>query len=681
MKKFIFILLAVYLISSTGYTQWVQTSGPTGGMIYSFINVNNKIYAGSLSDAFSSTNYGVSWSKVSGLSGKAVLSFANIGNNIFAGTESGVFLSTNNGINWNAVNSGLPNYRVSSLSVSGSILFAGLSGGPGHGAVYCSSNNGGTWTQCINYVNISALYISGSNIFAGTFGTGVFISTNSGASWAVYNNGLTNLYIYSINSIGNSIFAGTSAGVFVTTNNGMNWNTVNTGITNLNVRCLGVTGINIFAGTTNNIYLSTNSGISWSEVINGLTPSYVNSIYAIGVSVFVGTTYGIYSSTNNGSIWTERNEGLIAEGVRDLVYSGGNLYVSANYGILRSTNNGDNWISAGLQNYIVNSIAVLNNYLFAATSGGTFRTTNNGVNWTLTALIDNSFEAATTSGNNLFIATMNSGVCRTTNYGDTWDTVNYGLPTHDITGMGSYNGVIYAGTYGEGTYKSTNNGNNWTSINITGHILGFAFDGNNIMVGRCDSVFRTSNGGLNWYPVSTGLTMYCENTRLYQTGSYVFLSSCGKLFMTTNFGTNWRLKNQGLESYGIISFAASSDKVFAGTIGSSVWRRNLSDIIGIHNISSEIPDKYSLMQNYPNPFNPSTTIRFQIKDSRFVKLSVYDAIGKEVAILVNEILQAGLYEIPFSINQFSNNNISSGVYYYRLTAGDFTEVKKMVLIK
>jgi hypothetical protein len=103
--------------------------------------------------------------------------------------------------------------------------------------------------------------------------------------------------------------------------------------------------------------------------------------------------------------------------------------------------------------------------------------------------------------------------------------------------------------------------------------------------------------------------------------------------------------------------------------------------IGVQNISSEVPNETKLFQNYPNPFNPSTTIRFQIKDSRFVKLSVYDILGQEVAVLVNEKMNAGVYEIPFSINQFTNNNPASGIYFYKLETGNFSQTNKLIILK
>jgi hypothetical protein len=88
-----------------------------------------------------------------------------------------------------------------------------------------------------------------------------------------------------------------------------------------------------------------------------------------------------------------------------------------------------------------------------------------------------------------------------------------------------------------------------------------------------------------------------------------------------------------------------------------------------------------LYQNYPNPFNPVTTIRYQIKDSRFVTLKVYDVLGKEIATLVNEFQKAGTYETQFPNNQYTINQLASGVYFYRIRAEDYSDTKKLMLLK
>ncbi|MDQ3193779.1 MAG: T9SS type A sorting domain-containing protein [Bacteroidota bacterium] len=97
---------------------------------------------------------------------------------------------------------------------------------------------------------------------------------------------------------------------------------------------------------------------------------------------------------------------------------------------------------------------------------------------------------------------------------------------------------------------------------------------------------------------------------------------------------------------------------------------------GIYNQTGFTPGSFNLSQNYPNPFNPVTKINFSIPNSSIVKLAVYNSLGKEISTLVNERLGAGSYEV-----NFSGGNLSSGLYYYKLESEDFSEVKKMILIK
>jgi hypothetical protein len=95
-----------------------------------------------------------------------------------------------------------------------------------------------------------------------------------------------------------------------------------------------------------------------------------------------------------------------------------------------------------------------------------------------------------------------------------------------------------------------------------------------------------------------------------------------------------------------------------------------------NNVEPETAIKFNLNQNYPNPFNPSTTIGFDIPRSTIVKLIIYDMLGKVVDILVNSQMDAGSYNISYT-----NHNLSSGIYFYELSTGDYREIKKMTLVK
>ena len=101
-----------------------------------------------------------------------------------------------------------------------------------------------------------------------------------------------------------------------------------------------------------------------------------------------------------------------------------------------------------------------------------------------------------------------------------------------------------------------------------------------------------------------------------------------------------------------------------------------SQTVGVNQISGNLPEKFLLEQNYPNPFNPNTNIRYTIEEAGYTSLTVYNSVGIELSALISENLQAGSYSA-----EFNAENYPSGVYYYKLTSGDFTQVKKMILLK
>jgi hypothetical protein len=163
-----------------------------------------------------------------------------------------------------------------------------------------------------------------------------------------------------------------------------------------------------------------------------------------------------------------------------------------------------------------------------------------------------------------------------------------------------------------------------------------------------------------------------------------------KKFFIFNFelGNSRRyVKNFGIDTTYTWMGSTTCFKNLKGCIINGILYGDTSFITGIKHVSTEIPKSYYLSQNYPNPFNPTTKIKFDIpQDSRLrgnynVVLKVFDILGNEVATLVNEQLKPGTYEVEWPAPSGDGSNYSSGVYYYKLEAGDFKETKKMVLIK
>jgi hypothetical protein len=149
------------------------------------------------------------------------------------------------------------------------------------------------------------------------------------------------------------------------------------------------------------------------------------------------------------------------------------------------------------------------------------------------------------------------------------------------------------------------------------------------------------------------------------------------VYQSTNEGANWVSFNSGLPLVEIydMKYKQAAGILLAATHGRGCWTFDIGAITGVNTIAG-VPKEYSLSQNYPNPFNPSTDIKFDIPKNSFVKLAVYNELGKEIAVLVNKDMPAGKYETGWNAS-----NYSSGIYFYKLSAGDFTGTRKMILLK
>jgi len=151
-----------------------------------------------------------------------------------------------------------------------------------------------------------------------------------------------------------------------------------------------------------------------------------------------------------------------------------------------------------------------------------------------------------------------------------------------------------------------------------------------------------------------------------------------------NFGKelgDYKVTNIPYGTYELVAQRIGLDNAISQTVTIDPFNNQISGInlnFVISDLQSEtgIPDGFILYQNYPNPFNPKTIIEFQISELNFVNLKVYDVLGNEIAILVNEEKSPGYYQV-----EFDSSNLASGVYFYQLSVGSMTNIKKMVVLK
>jgi photosystem II stability/assembly factor-like uncharacterized protein len=183
------------------------------------------------------------------------------------------------------------------------------------------------------------------------------------------------------------------------------------------------------------------------------------------------------------------------------------------------------------------------------------------------------------------------------------------------------------------------------------------------------------------YEIRAHLPAAVLNTVFFNTKDLGFVAgSGGSVFRTTDRGFNWTRSETGVRNMITDSYFIDSDTGYVVGYGGMILKTTnaggLPKPTGIDCDLQLMPEEYELSQNYPNPFNPSTTINFVLPEAAAVHLSVFNTLGEEVAVLVDEFRSAGKYSIAFSAA-----NLPSGIYYYSLRANGFLTTKKMILLK
>ncbi|MCU0372060.1 MAG: T9SS type A sorting domain-containing protein [Ignavibacteria bacterium] len=687
--RFSLYLTVLIILVNNLHSQWSQT-GPYGGQVLSIGKTGNNIITATWTGINFSPDNGNNWYQTD-LTGKnySALSLLVFGDTSMAGMQqTGIYKSVNNGAAWQNI---LPGGDINCLTKNSFGIFAGTEAN--NGGVFFSTNGGINWVQTnLNNYPVISLISNNSAVVAGTVSSGIFISTNNGNNWI---NTLTNSgKVNSLEQGNRIIFAGTNGnGLYTSSNNGLNWNLPLLQGENI----LSIEAVNdyVYVGTAGSgMYYSTNNGTNFEH---SLFPDEIYSLYASGNYLLAGTLYkGIYKTTNNGLNWSKLDFGNMKvvglTAVNNTLFAG--MY---NNGIHYSTDQGINWAETNLQSEHINSIASNGSVLIAGaeascTGTGVYRSTDNGINWHVPGFTyDVLVTCVAAAGTKLLVGTRTcfdfGGIYVSADNGNTFTNT---LVDKDVISLMTNGNDVYAGMVVNftnsdgGIFRSSNGGYNWEYIGLSGKSVNtIAVSGGYLFAGTGTGVYVSSNGGASWSQTSLNFTRVYT---LVTSGNFIFAGTETKgVYISSNNGLTWIPKNQGWPDNNYISkLVVMNDNIYAGVYGGSVYKRALTEIVTVKQINTEIPFSFSLSQNYPNPFNPATKIKFSIPNSTppaplprgTVSLKVYDITGKEVAVLVNEALQPGTYEVTFD-----GSGLTSGVYFYKLQAGNFAETKRMVLIK
>ena len=377
-------------------------------------------------------------------------------------------------------------------------------------------------------------------------------------------------------------------------------------------------------------------------------------------------------------------------------------YVTGQYSIFKTTNSWINWINisstSGYGFYALHFLNQNTGYVgghYDSDKGRILKTTNGGQNWIVqqTGIYDDPVYTIYAINENTVIigenfSGSNGQIFKSTNGGQNWTNVFF----HAYNGIYCIKFVNELTGYSCGTkfMKTTDAGSSWTEKTspyvFYKYSLCFLNEYTGYVVG-VNSIAKTTNGGDNWIIQTPNVNVYLMSVFFINVNTGMVVGNQGTILRTTNGGDNWLNISRPVYDYLGGLQMLNSDTVFCAgwvydtTYRSLVLKSYSGGMTRINNYSNENPVSFNLSQNYPNPFNPVTKIKFSLKEEgrlkiQEVKLIIYDILGKEISILVNESLHPGTYEVTFY-----GSNVPSGIYFYQLRAGDFVETKKMLLIK
>jgi photosystem II stability/assembly factor-like uncharacterized protein len=549
-------------------------------------------------------------------------------------------------------------------------------------------------------------------------------TTNSGANWVSQTSSTTN-HLFGVHFINtNTGWAiGDIGTILKTTNGGSSW-TTQTSNTLYQLRSITFlnTTTGYIVGWYGIILRTTNGGSSWVSLNTGTSNNLHGISFANSNTGFVVGWYGtIIKTTNGGNNWTALSSGTTST-LEDVTFfdTQTGIIIGENGRVQRTTNGGTNWTvqSSGTSNWIS---GITSPHAYFATMVGELgiirTTTNRGVNW---------YSQVSNTGNWLhkinYVDTLNG-----------WAVGDYGTIIHTTTG-----GWLLPTA--PNLSSPSNNSScisltptlNWNivfppvcryrlQVSTSSSFSSTVFDSSGILYLNCTippsrfsnntvyywRVQATNQVGIGpWSSVRNFRTThptpaapllisppdnFCINfvipaldwDSVQWASSFRLRIALDSNFTTNLIDTNGLTVTQYQIPEGILQNNSSyywrvnaSNSCLTGSWSSTWSFRTFIVITNAGSNGSEIPYSFKLYDNYPNPFNPVTKIKFDLPVNGNVKLKVYDITGKEVEILYDGILNAGSYEQQWNANRFA-----SGVYFYRIEAGDFLDIKRMVLIK
>ena len=638
-------------------------------------------------------------------------------NNVYVvGSSDAVLRSTDGGANWllsPMIFSNATDYRGVRFLNSGTGLTGFITGSKGR--IAKTTDGGITWTPVHNPGNSNQMWaidFSDDNSVGLACGGSSYLlrTTNGGDTWTQISIDAPSMTLYSVRFGSNNVayLSGGSGYYFKSTDAGLTWFPLGYRFTTTSIKdvCFADNNVGYVVGT-NLIAKTENGGTEWSVQTSPFSGD-INEIIAPSPLVAIAGCDGgnVVRTTNGGTSWelvqtgiTGTNSDILAI---DFVNENLGLVAAYNGSVARTTDGGATWsiigtISGGSP-WDMDMLDSLYAWV-AATGERIFATTDGGFTWTqqlaagglgtygISFADRNIGVAGGTSGNTYF----------TTDGGTTWNPAIV-KPGQSIWGIHIAESPVYgtvaltacASGY---VYKSVDGGRTWEveprySINTMSDVW-MTDAANAWFVGNSGLILKYYEPGnipvelISFVASVKGNTISLTWSTATETNNYGY-----EIQRSVDNGNSWKSTGfvEGRGTTTSMSAYSFVDELLQP--GEYSYRLKQIDVDGTYkfhylenNVVVGLPDKFELFQNYPNPFNPVTTIKYTIPSSvtheiSNVKLILFDMLGREVSTLVNENKEPGVYEVKFNASA-----LSSGVYLYKLQAGEFSQVKKLILTK
>lgn len=561
------------------------------------------------------------------------------------------------------------------------------------GKILKSTDGGDTWTSTTSGTiqTLYGLYFTSASNGIAVGASGAIITTaDGGTNWTVQTSPTTNtLYSVDFANATTGIAVGEAGTVLKTNDGGITWTSISSGTTK-DLKDIAFTDVNnaSVVGADGTILSTTDGGASWVLNASGTT----QKLNAVGFNGSFGLTVGTYGMTvktiNSGLTWFSLSKLSTTNNMNDVSFVNKKFgaAVGDNGTILTTSNGGDQWILQSSGTTIdLRGVSFATPNLGIAVGGKYYpdtaivlRTVDGGVTWTQQELYLNLYLNDVQMVNNKIGYASGSVILKTTDSGITWKVVN----TFE-GGRISFSDINVGAVFGA---KTTDGGNSWTEFELPlrpSYDIAVTDIDHMIVVGSMGQIATTTDGGLTWSRQVTESMQDLNGVSFIDNDNGIIVGAGfdpgeleeGIILRTKDGGVTWAQEY----TYGVrLNKVQLINNNTASVVGNRGTILRMGKEKKVRKDAAELitPTEFQLYQNYPNPFNPNTRIRFSVAQQQLVQIKIYDVLGKELAVLVNDILPVGNHERTWNASAYA-----SGIYYYRITAGSFTENRKMILLK